>query len=188
MVKVVSVDVNAGTGFANALRRSLIADVASWAPSRVKFGVNQSIANDEFLSHRIGQVPFRRISDACEQIGTIDVVGPTRVTMHHFSSLAFEPVHKNIELIHLGPEERLQMTVSFDRGCATRHARYMSVAAVGMRQSRPGAHVLRFEPHDEQVDPRDVLEEALTALEARVDRALLGLADQDGTPRKVSFC
>ena len=50
-----------GAGFCNAVRRSLIGDVAMWAPCEVDVRINTSCETDEYLAHRIGMVPFRRV-------------------------------------------------------------------------------------------------------------------------------
>lgn len=174
-----------GVGLCNAVRRTLLSDVQAWAPFEVEVRTNTSCQTDEYLAHRIGMIPFRRVAEGTEM--TLSVEGPCTACARDLTGPAFDAVHGGIEIIVLGDGQRLDMTVRFDRRAASKHARYAMCAGVGMeRVDGEGRHRLRFETLDDR-PPTDVLLEALDALEARVDGALKQLAHQPSTPPR-SMC
>ena len=183
---VVEIDIPGGVGFCNAVRRSLIANVPTWAPYEIEVRVNTSCQTDEFLAHRIGLIPFRRVGNGNEM--TLRHEGPGAALASDCTGPAFEAVHGGVEIMRLGPDQALDLTIRFNEGTASKHARYAAVAAVGMERSKAtGVSTIRFEPIDPQRRTRDVLGAALTALEERVDKALLQLANQPEVAPK-SMC
>lgn len=173
-----------GSGFCNAVRRSLIGDVAMWAPHQVDVQVNTSCETDEFLAHRIGLIPFRRTGHGEKM--TLAARGPGVVRASDFVSTSFAPMHGCIVLMELGPEQELQLTVHFDQRRASTHVRYSPLAAVGMERVDRSRHRITFDVIDERT-PLNALHEGLDALEERVDRALHNLAHQPDPPPK-SMC
>ncbi|GKT32918.1 hypothetical protein ADUPG1_006961 [Aduncisulcus paluster] len=57
---------NIPLAYANAIRRSVLASVKTWAIDRVKLKENTSILTDEFLIHRIGLIPLACKSEESE--------------------------------------------------------------------------------------------------------------------------
>ena len=170
-----TVQLQGGVGFCNAVRRSMLQDLTSWAPFEVVVRKNTSCQTDEFIAHRIGLLNFRKVGEGTEMLlkvnGRIafarDLVGP-----------AFEPCHPDIEIILLKEGQGLDMTLMFDRQRASKHARYSPCAAVGMAKiDGEGRHRIAFEINDDRT-PESVLQDALDALDARVDAALQNLALQ----------
>lgn len=174
-----------GAGFCNAFRRALISEISTWAPCTVTIRRNTSCQTDEYIAHRIGLIPFRRIS-ASDEV-SVHVKGRT-VLGSDFNG-GFEAVHQNIEVIALGPDSELDATVLFDKQAASTHARYGACAAVGMvKVDNGGRHKISFELHDEKLSAKTIALEALDALEKHVENALQQLATQDGTFKKKSKC
>ena len=172
-----------GCGFANAVRRALIADVEAWAPCTVEFETNTSCANDEFLAHRIGQIPFVKFGPGTST-AILEAVGPCVVTAAHISGDDFRPVHPEIELIPLrDAQQRLKLKVSFDMQKGSTHARYAICSGVGMRRLDDGDDEweIQFSTND-GADPTCIMARALDALEEKVDRALAALDAQPVTP------
>lgn len=179
--------VKGGPGFCNALRMSLINDTTSLAACRIHFEANSSCFNNEYLAHRVGMIPFRRIAQQGDGTLRIRAKGPKRVYAKDFEGIGIEPVYGHILIAVLGTEEQqLDLTAHFDSAAASRHARYATVAAVGMRpaDAAADAHAISFELVDEQRSPKGIVHEALGALEKRVNEALLALAAQPERPLK----
>lgn len=170
-------------GLCNALRRTLLTDIKTEAPSSVRMITNVTCHTDEYIAHRVGLVPFRRAGQG--HTLTLHAVGPRSVTCGDFVGPSFEPVHPNIELVYLDAGHALRMEVTFDARCAGTHARYSPCYAVGMtpaRTARGGAHVLSFGSNDHR-PPDELLRDAFDLLSERLDRALLLLADDAPAPR-----
>ena len=173
-----------GVGMCNALRRILWSDLTSLCPHELTVHVNTSCQTDEFLAHRIGLMPMRRVGNG--DALTLDVSGPKRVTAANFVSVGLEPVHPNVEIIPLIQGQRLSVTVRVDEQRGSKHARYAPVSGVGMSVGKGGDCELTFDTIDGSL-PDVRFEEALACLASRVDRALLALSAQPDTPPK-SFC
>ena len=177
-----------GVGFCNAVRRALLSDLEAWAPCEVEVRTNTSCQTDEFLAHRLGMVPFRRVERG--EVGNGELVlryaGPGVATAAALAGPGFEPVHPEVELMVLGEGQELDLTVRFDKQRASKHARYCPVAAVGMAPLDADRCKLTFETTDGRA-PREALREALAALDARAAGALRQLAHQPATP-PVSMC
>lgn len=176
-----------GAGFCNAVRRSLIEDVESWAPRRVTFRTNTSCQTDEFLSHRIGLVPFRRAVEQGATTLDLRVAGPTTVRAADLVGSGMEAVYPDIEIMVLAGGQELDLTVEFDKRAGSAHTRYAPCGAVGMRRvDGDGRHQITFEIAPGE-SAKQLYNEALDALEARVDAALHALAHQPETP-PASMC
>ena len=65
-------------GLCNAVRRTLLSDVRTEAPASVRVVRNVTCLTDEFLAHRVGLVPLRRVGNG--DTLSLDVVGPRVVT------------------------------------------------------------------------------------------------------------
>lgn len=170
-----------GPGVANAVRRTLLSDVPSWAPFEVVFQQNTSCHTDEFLAHRIGMLPFVRVGNGDEL--TIGREGPGLVRAGAVRGPSFDPVHPSIEIARLGEGEVLFCKIRFDEGTPSRHARYGLACGVGMRKvaGAGGGHALTFSSVDGR-DPLSLLLVSLDLLERRVDDCLRQLSSQPTIP------
>ena len=173
-----------GAGFCNAVRRSLLGDLSMWAPCEVEVRSNTSCETDEYIAHRIGMIPFRRIGNGDSV--TLSAVGPAIVRSSEFVGVAFAPMHDEIVIMELGGAQTLDLTVRFDKRRASAHVRYAPLAAVGMERVDRTRHRITFDILDERT-PLSAMHEGLDALEERVDRALLNLAQQPVVP-PTSMC
>ena len=174
-----------GVGFCNAVRRTLLSDIESDAPCHVTVHDNGSCYTDEFLAHRIGLVPLRRIGPG--DTLRLEAVGPCVVRASDMTSPSFEAVHGDIEIVTLDGDQKVTLTVHVDRRPAHAHARYAVCAGVGMSSTdRDGVTRLVFSTNDDR-DPDAVLTDAFDHLDARVQRALHALAHQPAEP-PTSFC
>lgn len=165
-----------GAGYCNAVRRSLIADVGTWAPRELVVRENTSCFTNELLAHRVGLIPFRRVGNGDEL--ELSARGPGVVRAAAFTGPAFVPVHPEIEVATLAADQSLDLTVRFDWRTGAAHARYAPCCGVGLAE-HGDVHALRFEPVDGA--GLELVHDALRRLEARVDAALRALAHQDTT-------
>ena len=177
-----SFDVSGSTGFANALRRTLISDLENWAPCSVTFRVNTSCQTDEFISHRIGLIPFRKVGNGGDM--TLRKTGGV-ATAGDITGCTFEAVYPQIPIMDLSEHSTLDLTIHFDKQQASRHARYSTCAAVGMKLISHNKHRITFELHDEQTRAKDVMLRAIDCLEQRIDKALLQISNQPDPPPRT---
>jgi len=119
-----------GVGFCNAVRRTLAGDLSMWAPFQLTIRVNSSCHTDEFIAHRIGLIPFKRVGhgDTME----LNMYGSCVVYANNLLGPAFEAVYPTIEVTRLECGQQLDLTIHFDKQYASKHARYAPCAAVGM--------------------------------------------------------
>ena len=95
---------------------------------------------------------------------------------------AFEAIYPDIQIMDLGEDSTLDITIHFDTNKASKHARYSTCAAVGMKHIQRDTYRITFELHDDKLIPRDVLLRAIDCLEKRVDRSLLQISNQPNPP------
>jgi len=160
------------TGAANAIRRSLLNDIKFWAVNELVITKNTTCQADEFIAHRLGLVPFRKVGNGEEMkirvkdrtLMASDVVG-----------VAFQPVH-DMEVMDMIPGQSFEAVLKFTQATGKTHARFKCCAAVGMKPFKDGLYNITFETIDDRL-PYDAVVEALRSLKTRVDDALLQLAD-----------
>lgn len=173
--------VTADTGLANALRRCLLSDLENWAPHKLTVNENTSCQTDEYIAHRVGLIPFRRTGNG----DTLSVAKKGGVVLAgELVGCAFEPVFPEIPIMDLGEDAVLDVVVHFDRGRPSRHARYSTCAAVGMRQTDAHKYEISFELHDERLNARDVFLRAIEEMEKRVADCLVQMGNQPTPPPK----
>lgn len=172
-----------GLGFCNAMRRVLSSDIKAWAPYEVHVRTNTSCQTDEYVAHRIGMIPFRKIGNGDHM--DLKASGSGTVFADAFIGAGFEPTQSRVPVMQLGPDQSLDLTVRFDERSASQHARYAVCAAIGMRKIDDTSYAITFELNDDTRNARDVMSEALDALDVRVDKALKQLAHQEDPPKSM---
>tara|TARA_B110001452_G_scaffold178660_1_gene149884 strand:- start:193 stop:744 length:552 start_codon:yes stop_codon:yes gene_type:complete len=171
--------ITAEAGLSNAIRRTLISDMENWAPCKLTIRENTSCQTDEFIAHRVGLMPFRRIGNG----DTLDLKSKGGVVYaRDMIGTSFEAVEPDIPVMDLGGDSALDVTVHFDRGKPVRHARYSTCSAVAMKRVDDETHEISFQLHDETLSAHKLLMTALDALEARVDDCLLQIGRQPDPP------
>lgn len=175
-----------GVGFCNAIRRILLTDLEMWAPKELTIHSNTSCQTDEYIAHRVGMIPFEKTGEG--DTITLSSIGPGMVTSKQFNGHAFTPIHDTIEIMQLDTNQQLKFTVHFDKQKASTHARYSPCSAVTMSamDDKTERHKISFESITSDT-PKSLILSALDHFEARIDRALLQLANQPKVPPK-SMC
>ena len=159
-------------GCVNAIRRALLDDLDSWAPCKLSVEKNTTCQTDEYIAHRIGLVPFRRIGNGNDM--TIHVKGRTP-WVSDMKGPCFEHVH-DMEIMEMNEDQELKATITFDENVGSKHARYKMCAGVGFKELNNGMFQLTFETINER-EPMDALKEAVSKLHQRIDNGLLQLSE-----------
>lgn len=158
-------------GCANAVRRALLDDLSTWAPCKLSVEKNTTCQTDEYIAHRIGLVPFKRVGNGNDMI--IHVKGRT-AWISDIKGPCFEHVH-DMEVIEMNEDQELMATITFDENVGSKHARYKMCAAVGIKKLKNDMFQLVFETINER-EPIEVLKEAVSKLHSRIDDSLLQLS------------
>ena len=147
-----------------------------WAPEEVVVQCNTSWQTDEYIAHRIGLVPFRKVGNGTSM--RLTVQGPCIAKASDLVGPGFEAVHPDIPILSLPmSDQKLDMTVRFAKHRASKHARYSKCCGVGMSSSHDGHHRISFDTIDGS-PPLEALLEAIDAVDERVQNALLALSKQ----------
>jgi DNA-directed RNA polymerase alpha subunit len=156
-------------GQVNALRRALIADLETVAPSHCVIRTNTSCQPDEYIAHRIGLIPFEQAAGS-DGVARLNVSGRDALSADIVGvGAAPEPIHKNMLIMPLGSDQEIDMTIHFARGTGALHAQYSKTVAVGMMSHENETHELSFETIFG--DSEACMAEAIDSLEARLREA-----------------
>jgi len=136
--------------YANALRRTMMAEVPSMAIEDVIIIENTSVLYDEIISHRLGLIPLKTDLDAyvlpeecdckselgcskCRASFTLEAESVAEPVMVYSSDLkpesGVEPVSGNIPIAKLGPGQRLRLEAYAKLGRGIDHAKWQPVSA-----------------------------------------------------------
>lgn len=159
------------TSIANALRRTMISKVSTIAINTVSITENNSILNDEIISHRIGQIPIKRIKTSdtrfrieleaeCEKnsedskyVYSGDIVLPDEICV----------VNPKIIIVQLRPGEKIKLFGYTEIGCGEQHAKWSPCC--GTSYEKTGENEFKF--HIEsvgQLEPKQILSDAISII------------------------
>jgi len=125
--------------FANGIRRAILADVPTLSIDTVRFVENSSVMFDEVLAHRLGMVPLTTPDGEFEEGDVVtlalDVEGPGTAYSGDLvsSDPLVEPADKNVPLIDLKENQRLELEADAVIGVGRDHAKHQGGVAVGYR-------------------------------------------------------
>jgi DNA-directed RNA polymerase subunit D len=124
---------------ANGIRRAMLADVPTLSIDSVRFVENSSVMFDEQLALRLGLVPLTTPEDEFdeEQVVTLalDVQGPGTAYSGDLvtSDPMVEPADKNIPIIELKEDQRLELEADAVLGRGRDHAKHQGGVGIGYR-------------------------------------------------------
>lgn len=154
------------TALPNAIRRALMSDVETYAPSEIVVHRNSSSQTDEYIAHRIGLIPFvLRDASAPPTDIHLSVCGRTASTAD-FVGDSFRAVH-DTPIVRLVEGQTLHIEVRFAKGTPALHVKHAHIGPVAY-QKRGETTTLSFET----LTNESPLQYALTALQSlhqRVD-------------------
>ncbi|MFB6114100.1 MAG: DNA-directed RNA polymerase subunit D [Halodesulfurarchaeum sp.] len=124
---------------ANGIRRAILADVPTLSIDTVRFIENSSVMFDEQLALRLGLVPLRTPEGEFDEDDTVtlalDVEGPGTAYSGDLvcQDPMVEPAAKNIPIIELKENQRLELEAEAVLGRGRDHAKHQGGVAVGYR-------------------------------------------------------
>ncbi|QRV14440.1 DNA-directed RNA polymerase subunit D [Haloterrigena salifodinae] len=127
-------------GFANGIRRAMLADVPTMAIDTVRFVENSSVMFDEQLALRLGLVPLTTPPEG--EFGedetvtlSIDVEGPATAYSGDLvsSDELVQPADQNVPIIDLKDDQRLEAEADAIVDYGKDHAKHQGGVAVGYR-------------------------------------------------------
>ncbi|MFB6124422.1 MAG: DNA-directed RNA polymerase subunit D [Halanaeroarchaeum sp.] len=124
---------------ANGIRRAMLADVPTLSIDTVRFIENSSVMFDEQLALRMGLVPLTTPEgefEAGDEVTlALDVEGPGTAYSGDLVSAdsMVEPADKNIPIIELKEDQRLELEADAILGRGRDHAKYQGGVGIGYR-------------------------------------------------------
>jgi DNA-directed RNA polymerase subunit D len=136
--------------YANALRRTMLAEVPAMAIEDVIIIENTSVLYDETIAHRLGLIPLKTDLDAyvlpedcdckselgcskCRASFTLEIEASDEPLMVYSSHLKSEsdvtPVSANIPIVKLGAKQKLRLEAYARLGRGIEHAKWQPVSA-----------------------------------------------------------
>ena len=145
----------ASPAFANALRRAMIAEVATMAIEDVMIIENSSVLYDEMLSHRLGLIPLTTDLDSyvlpeecdckselgcnrCRAALTLEAEAAKESRYVYSSELKAEnndvkPVSDTIPIVKLAPGQKIRLEAYAKLGRGVEHAKWQPVASAAYK-------------------------------------------------------
>ncbi len=136
------------SSLANSLRRIMISKIPSIVINNVCIKENDSVMDDDILSHRLGQIPLKKIeiSDNTEYTVELDIIGPVTV---YSRDLVFSKgiilTDPNIILIKLKKDERLKFHGHTKEGTGEDHAKFNVCCGTTYRKISDNMHHFHIE-------------------------------------------
>ncbi len=122
--------------YINALRRTVISEIETCAIHFVKINKNSSNVPEEYLAHRFGMLPIRcQESKNTEELPLfLQLKNDTNDVISVSSKDIVDPNHayeicQKIMLLHLHPEQEIDVEFFVRRGTAKVHAKWCPVSA-----------------------------------------------------------
>ncbi len=118
--------------FSNAIRRIMISEVPTYAIENVYIYENTSSMDDEILAHRLGLIPIKGKPVSPNETITFRLsgVGPKTLYSSDLVSDNGEVAFKNIPIIKLGKEQKVDIECEAIPGIGKVHAKWQPCNAV----------------------------------------------------------
>lgn len=161
----------ASVSLANIIRRFGMGQVSVFAIDRVTFYENSSAMFDEYLAHRIGQIPL--ISDfsrATDEIGfTLEASGPGTVYSKELKSTdsKIKAAFDNIPMLKLLEGQNLRLEAKARRGIGKQHAKFQP-GLISYEIIKPSEFRFKVESFM-QLPPRELLAKTAELVAQRCD-------------------
>ena len=161
----------ASVPFANLVRRFGIGQVPVFALDSITFYENSSAMFDEYLAHRLGQVPLLSDSGrAAEEIGfTLEASGPGTVYSRELKSTdaKVKAAIADIPLLKLLEGQNLRLEAKARRGIGRVHAKFQP-GLISYEVLKPTEFRFKVESFM-QIEPRELLEKTAELVAQKCD-------------------
>ena len=161
----------ASVPFANLVRRFGIGQVPVFALDSITFYENSSAMFDEYLAHRLGQVPLLSDSGrAAEEIGfTLEASGPGTVSSRELKSTdaKVKAAIADIPLLKLLEGQNLRLEAKARRGIGRVHAKFQP-GLISYEVLKPTEFRFKVESFM-QIEPRELLEKTAELVAQKCD-------------------
>lgn len=165
--------------FANLIRRFGMGQVPVFAIDRVTFYENGSAMFDEYLAHRLGQIPLLSDSGrATDEVGfTLEATGPSTVYSREMKSTdaKIKAAVADIPLLKLLEGQNIRLEAKARRGIGRTHAKYQP-GLISYEILKPSEFRFKVESFM-QLEPRDMLSKTADLVIARCDELEEKLGD-----------
>lgn len=156
-----------GIEFSNAIRRTVISETTSYAPSEVDIEINTSCQTNEYIAHRIGLIPF------CQKGLSDDVTVTLHVKDRSATSddiVGDAKSHKKITIMKMMIGQELKLKVHFKKGNGSIHSRWCPIAACShyIDDNDPSLIHFKFEMIND-TDPIEVMKNAFLNLNKKLE-------------------
>jgi DNA-directed RNA polymerase subunit D len=157
--------------FANLVRRYGMGQVPVFAIDRVTFYENSSSIFDEYIAHRLGQVPLTsENSKATDEVTlTLEAEGPGTVYSRalHSTDSKIKSSLDNIPLLSLLEGQNLRLEAKARQGIARQHAKFQP-GLIAYEALSPNEFKFKVETFM-QLDPRTLLSRTADLIISRCD-------------------
>jgi DNA-directed RNA polymerase subunit D len=169
----------ASVPFSNLLRRYVIGQLPVFAIDRVTFYENGSAMFDEYVAHRLGQVPLISESGKAgdEIVFTLEAEGPTMVYSKDLKSTdaKIKASLDNLPLLRLLENQNIRLEAKARRGIGREHAKFQP-GLISYEMLTPSEFKFKVESFM-QLEPRDMLTRTADMIIAKCDELEEKLSD-----------
>ncbi len=153
--------------YANAVRRTAMNNVKTFAIDRVTVYENTSAMFDEYIAHRIGLVPLstpKRFKDEDEVMFTLDATGPLTVYSKDLETKDkdISVANDKIQIMKLAEGQRLRLEGKARVGTGSKHAKFQP--GLITYEENKGKFTFYVETFG-QMTPKEIVGRALESIE-----------------------
>jgi len=161
----------AATPFANLVRRFGMGQVPTFAIDKVTFYENGSAMFDEYVAHRLGQVPLRMDSSRAtdEVVFTLDAQGPSTVLSRELKGTdsKIRASLDDLPLLKLLEGQNIRLEAKARRGIGREHSKFQP-GIIAYEMLEPNEFRFKVESFM-QMEPREFLVKSADAILAKCD-------------------
>ncbi|MEM0149534.1 MAG: DNA-directed RNA polymerase subunit D [Candidatus Micrarchaeaceae archaeon] len=158
----------ASNAYANAIRRTAMNSVKTFAIDKVTFYENSSAMFDEYIAHRIGLVPILtpegKYSEDEEVLFTLDAIGPKTVYSKELETAdkSIKVANGNIPIIKLYNDQKLRIDAKAKLGTGYQHVKFQP-GLVTYDETGKGSFEFYVETFG-QMPPKEIMKRTFEAI------------------------